>query len=80
MLFEIIWTKLKSVKCKYIFQMIDLPSEKIIHKFLFFLVDFVRKFAPVFILTFFLGVLKMLFLKGRSLVYLAPLPGIVHAC
>ena len=28
--------------------MIDLPSEKIIHKFLFFLVDFVRKFAPVF--------------------------------
>ena len=27
--------------------MIDFPSEKIIHKFLFFSVDFVRKFAPV---------------------------------
>ena len=34
--------------------MIDLPSEKIIHKFLFFLVDFVRKFAPVFYLKTFL--------------------------
>ena len=34
--------------------MIDLPSEKIIHKFLFFLVDFVRKFAPVFCLKTFL--------------------------
>ena len=35
-------------------QMIDLPSEKIIHNFLFFLVDFVRKFAPVFYLKTFL--------------------------
>ena len=34
--------------------MIDLPSEKIIHKFLFFLVDFVRKFAPAFHLKTFL--------------------------
>ena len=35
-------------------QMVDLPSKKIIHKFLFFLVDFVRKFAPVVHLKTFL--------------------------
>ena len=34
--------------------MIDLPSEKIIHKFLFFLVDFVRKVALAFYLKTFL--------------------------
>ena len=34
--------------------MIDLQSEKIIHEFLFFLIDFVRKSALVFCLkTFF---------------------------
>ena len=32
--------------------MIDLLSEKIIHKFLFFLVDFVRKFAVFYLKTF----------------------------
>ena len=34
--------------------MIDRPSETIIHKFLLFLVDFVRKYAPVFCLKAFL--------------------------
>ena len=34
--------------------MTDLPSENVIHKFLFFLVDFVRKFALVFYLKTFL--------------------------
>ena len=61
--------------------MIDLPSEKIIiHKFLFFLVDFVRKFAPVFCLeTFFRSPEDDIF-KSLSLAYLASLPGTVHAC
>ena len=52
-------------------------AEKIIHKFLFFLVNFVGKFAQVFISKLFLGVLKMLSL---SLVHLASLPGTVHTC
>ena len=61
--------------------MIDLPSEKLFHKFLFFLVDFVRKFAPVFFISKpFLEVLKMLSLKSLSLVHLALYPGTVHAC
>ena len=34
--------------------MIDLPSEKITHKFLLFLVDFIRKFVLVFYLKTFL--------------------------
>ena len=51
--------------------MIDLTSEKIIHKFLFFLVDFVRKFAPAFYLKTFLRSPEDAFLKRLSLVYLA---------
>ena len=44
--------------------MIDLPSEKnYSKKFLFFLVDFVTNFAPVFVSKLFLGVLKVMFLK-----------------
>ena len=58
MSFEIIWTELTLVKCEEILpikpQMIVLSSEKIIHKFSFFLVDFVRKIAPVFYLKTFL--------------------------
>ena len=34
--------------------MIDLPSEKIIHKFLFFSDDFAKKFALIFYLKTFL--------------------------
>ena len=60
--------------------MIDLRSEIIIHKFLFFLVDFVRKFAPVFHLKAFLRSPEVALFKSLSLVYLASLPGTVHAC
>ena len=62
-------------------QMIDLLyGEKIIQKkFLFFLVDFVRKFAPVFCLrTFFRSPEDDVF-KSLSLAYLASLPGTVHS-
>ena len=58
--------------------MTDFPSEKIIHKFLFFL-DFVRKFVPVFYLKSFLRSPEDFFLKTLSLVYLASFPGIIHA-
>ena len=60
--------------------MIDLPSEKVIHKFLFFLVDFVRKFAPGFYLKTFLRSPEDALLKSVSLAYLVSLPGTVHAC
>ena len=60
--------------------MIDLPSEKIIHTFLFFLVDFVRKIAPVFYLKTFLRSPEDAILKSVSLAYLVSLPGTVHAC
>ena len=61
-------------------QMIDLLSgEKIIQKkFLFFLVDFVRKFAPVFCLRTFLRSPEDDVFKSLSLAYLASLPGTVH--
>ena len=60
--------------------MIDLPSEKVIHKFLFFLVDFVRKFAPGFYLETFLRSPEDALLKSVSLAYLVSRPGTVHAC
>ena len=57
--------------------MIDLPSEKKIiqKKFLFFLVDFVRKFAPVFCLKTFLRSPEGDVLKSLSLASLDSLPG-----
>ena len=58
--------------------MIDLPSEKIIQKFLFFVVDFVRKFAPVFYLKTVLRSPEDALFKKFSLVYFASLPGTVH--
>ena len=62
-------------------QMIDLLSEKnYSKKFLFFFVDFVRKFAPVFCLKTFLRSPEDDVFKSLSLAYLASLPGTVHAC
>ena len=61
--------------------MTDLPSEKnYSKKFLFFLVDFVRKFAPVFCLKTFLRSPEGDVSKTLSLASLASRPGTVHAC